>query len=742
MSLLPVLWRPWMPVLTIAGIAVVLGALAIYACGRSWRRVGARSLVVLAMRLAGVVALAVLLLGPSRERPVATSGERPKLTVLLDTSQSMTTADCGQQSRISHAVATVFDPQRLEILNRDCDVELEGFDTTVRPLKIGDVASRPDAFALGRETRLAEAVSTVVGRSQGDGHAILVLSDGRDTSGEPIQRAGSLAADRKIPIFTMPLGGPSSAPDAALMAMAMQDSLLPDETGNILVRIYQSGLTGRTGRVKLKLGEHVETFSVPFQQHDFAEIKIPIRQKTAGQYEYLVSLDPVGDEAELANNAQPVFVEVMNRRLRVLVIEGEPYWDTRFICQTLRKDEQIELVQLTQIGERKRETIVARAGAEISRLPLNAEEWSRYDVVMAGRGLERVLDDRTARGLAAYVEAGGQLVLARSRPYDATTDEGRAISRHLAPVEPVRWGDEWLPAARIQLAPSGRTGSWISVEKTRLDPDDAFRRLPPLEEIQRVASMPPASIVLAETLPADGGEPQPAIVRMQVGRGATVAILGEGSWKWSLLTPNNHDLRGFYDIFWSNLVRWLAFGGDFPPGQQASLQLSRRSVRLGDDLTIDVAYRFAPDGAAAPSLELTSPGGETRPLVAKRLPGPLPRYRATLQTDAAGVHHVTASTPGLTPAEMTARFNVYDVNRERLNASADPLTLKMLSDLSGGAVTEPESFEELGNQLASHRRSMETPPQIEFIWDQAFVMWTLLGWMAAEWLIRRLLGLW
>jgi hypothetical protein len=742
MTDLPILWRPWMPVLTIAGIAVILIGLAVFACVRSWSRVGLRSLIVLAMRLAGVVTLTVLLLGPSRQLPTSTSAARPQLTVLLDTSQSMTTADCGPQSRIAHAASTLFAPKRLEALQRDFEVELEGFDTSVRPLPIAEVHKRPDDFALGRETNLAESVSSVINRSQGEGQAVLVVSDGRDTSGEPIQRAAALAASRKIPVFTMPLGGASSIPDAALMAMAMQESLLPDEPGNLLVRVYQSGLSGQIGRLRLKLGETVETFPLAFTQQDFAEVRLPIRQKAAGQYEYLVSLDAVGDETEVANNSQPVFVEVMNRRLRVLVIEGQPYWDTKFLCQSLRKDEQIELVQLTQIGDRKRETLVARGSGEISKLPATADEWSSYDVVIVGRGLETVLDDRTSRGLVAFVEAGGQLVLARSRPYDETTDAGRAIGRLLSPVEPVRWAAGRLPASQIQLTTSGRTGSWISAEKTQLDPDDAFRRLPPLEEIGRVASLPPASIVLAETLPADGGNALPAIVRLPVGRGATVAILGEGSWKWSLLTPENHDLRGFYDIFWSNLVRWLAFGGDFPPGQQASLQLSRRSVRLGDELTIDVAYRFAPEGAAAPVLELTSPTGETGQLVAKRLPGPLPRYRVTFKADEAGIHHVKATTPGLTPPELTARFNVYDVNRERLNASADPLSLKMLSDLSGGAVIEPESFSDLTDQLGKHRRSMEVPPRIEFIWDQAFIMWMLLIWISLEWLIRRLLGLW
>ncbi|HVJ84826.1 MAG TPA: hypothetical protein VM452_04230 [Caulifigura sp.] len=737
-----ILWRPWIPVLSITGLAVILVGLAIFACVRSWSRVGARSLPVLVMRILGVIGLTVLLLGPSHQVTTPQSTLKPKLTVLLDTSQSMRTADCGQQSRIAHASDTVFDPQAFQQLTSEFEVLVEGFDTAVRPLNPQEVRSRPDDFALGRETHLAESITNVLGRSRQDGEALFVISDGRDTSGDSVQRAAALAAEQRIPIFTMPLGGASSAPDAALMAMALQDSLLPDEPGSLLVRVYQSGLSGQKGLLRLRQGETSDTFPVEFTQHDFAEIKLPIRQKTAGQYEYQVSLDPIGGETELANNSQPVFVEVMNRRLRVLVIEGEPYWDTKFICQSLRKDEQIELVQLTQIGDRKRETLTARGSGEISRLPGTAQEWSTYDVVILGRGLETILDDRTAIGLRSFVEAGGQLVMSRSRPYDAESDRGRQLARLLTPLEPVRWSDEELPPSRLQLSTSGRTGSWIAAEKTSIDPDDALRRLPPLEQVDRVASLQPASIVLAETLAADAADSAPAIVRMPLGRGATLVLLGEGSWKWSLLTPENQDLRGFYDIFWSNLVRWLAFGGDFPPGQQASLQLSRRSLRLGDDMTIDVAYRFAPEGAAPPSLELTAADGKTQPLILKRLPGPLPRYRVTFEPETAGVYLVKAQTPGLTPPELTARFNVYDVNRERLNASADPLALKMLSDMSGGAVIEPTKFGELQAQLARHRRSMETPPRIEFIWDQAFFMWTLLCWIAAEWLIRRALGLW
>ncbi len=139
---------------------------------------------------------------------------------------------------------------------------------------------------------------------------------------------------------------------------------------------------------------------------------------------------------------------------------------------------------------------------------------------------------------------------------------------------------------------------------------------------------------------------------------------------------------------------------------------------------------------------MQGPSGQTLEFPMRRLPGPLPRFRLDFTPEFAGVHSIRASMPGLTPPELTSRFNVYDINRERLNASADPLTLRMLSDLSGGAVIDVRNPGQLLTKLDRHHRSLAIPPQVEFVWDQAFIMWTLLSWIAMEWFLRRAMGLW
>jgi len=93
------------------------------------------------------------------------------------------------------------------------------------------------------------------------------------------------------------------------------------------------------------------------------------------------------------------------------------------------------------------------------------------------------------------------------------------------------------------------------------------------------------------------------------------------------------------------------------------------------------------------------------------------------------------------PLRQSQRFNVYDTNVERLMTAADPMTLRILAEHSGGRFYEAEQAADLVNQLRLFRMSQQVPPQLEYVWDQGAIMVLLLLWGGSEWLLRRLSGL-
>ena len=118
-----------------------------------------------------------------------------------------------------------------------------------------------------------------------------------------------------------------------------------------------------------------------------------------------------------------------------------------------------------------------------------------------------------------------------------------------------------------------------------------------------------------------------------------------------------------------------------------------------------------------------------------------PRFRASLEPETVGVHEVILSSPGMTPAQQQRKFNVYKVENETFDTSANPLVLRMLSEHTGGECFEPDQADAWMAALKRQYQSQQLPPRREYIWDHWTVMAALLSWMGLEWLLRRRVGL-
>ncbi len=742
-------WQPAISPMQIFGAAGVVAALAIFAYARTFRARKLGSAALLLMRLAVIAALAVVLMGPSAVPPRTEQLRRPEMHVLLDTSASMQTEDCDGLSRIEFARQRWLSPARRRELADGVDLRFYRFDGELRRLGEGELDRPAAALADGQVTRLSECVRNgVLSVAQGSREtALLVLSDGHDSDDTPTQPVALLARARGVPVHAVCLGGPSLRRDLVLVALPEQRYLFEGETGHVVAKVHQAGLQRAATQLHLRFAGEDLTRPVRFDGERTVTLRLPIKAAQAGLHRCELSVDPVAGEAEQGNNSQSVFLEVTGKRIRVLLLEGEPYWETKFIAQSLRKDARVELVQITRLSEQKTETIVTRAEQQTTRLPASPEEFARYSVVVLGRGLEHLLTPQTVKLLSSFVaDQGGHVVFARGRAYDEQTAQGRQLGRDLAVLEPVVWGRGQLNNLALSLTPSGRASPCFAFTGAAADAHQAVARLPGFTVMPAVAREKAATIVLARALPRGraataGEEGVPALVSMNYGRGRVVAVLGEGLWRWGMLPPELAKYDGLYDVFWSNLIRWLAMGSDFLPGQNVSLRLGRSSVRLGDPVLLDVVCKLAPQAGFQPSLKVHAPDGKAHDVLLKRQAGAASRLQGEFQAGQKGVHRVVLDSPGSNPPQIERKFSVYHVDFERLDSSARPRAMQMLAQQSGGLSLAADEPAKLPKALARLRALQEVPQRPRFLWDKGLLLAMLLMWAGAEWLLRRKAGL-
>lgn len=746
-----ILWRPYFETVpTLTCMAVLLG-LAVWTCVRSTGQNRVVIVLTLAMRCGLIGTIGLFLMGPSAVRQAIESTEKPVLRVLVDTSASMQTPDMNGMSRFDFIGKRWLTPARLQELRETYRIEILMFDESLRATG-SDLIYRPGSVAAtGGESHIAQSVSDGVmmpglsgGTSEGGNGAMLLFSDGRDTLDAPMQPVGRLAISRSAPIYTVPLGGPSISRDVAVMAVPQQPYLFADEPGTIAVRVLRSN-TGPGGAVvHVEQSGEVQAFPVTFDDRDTASVDVPISQSEPGTYEYRVWVDPVSGEVDETNNTQPVFVEVTAKRLRVLLLEGQPYWDTKFLAHALRKDSRIELTQVTQVSRDKRETIVSQQGTK-AELPDSLEALGRFDVIILGRDILNVLEAQTVSLLPRYVsEHGGRLVFARGRAYDTTMYTQRSVREAFSVLEPVIFGEGELHNQQLELEATGMMHPPLNPASSPDGSVNAGEVLPTLLRIPVIKREKAAARVLARCYPpgaATGtGMGQPAIVTMPYGQGVVVAVLGEGLWQWGLRPRNNTRKDAAFDRFWMDTVRWLALGSDYQPGKPISLQLSRLSVQAGDPIHIDLVSRDGFDNLDA-QVTIEGPDGEQLTAALAPVGGSTTHRRAEVHPDKPGVYRVTAHNAQSPDETIETKFNCYDIDIERLHSSANRGALQTLSESSGGRCLSPDDPDELAKILSRQRAAALNPPKPYYLWDQGWLLTAVLAWAGMEWIIRRSGGL-
>ncbi len=757
--------------------ASLIAALWLYVWPRRGKRErlgGKAALILLGLRLAAVAVVGWMLAGPVITQATETQQQRARVMLLLDTSLSMAEEDVrvgGERISRWDAIAERYlDPQYIAAVQEQAELEGFAFDREVRAIvpRLGrdlePVGQATHLYAALREAALRGERGYWVAGDRPDGGIMLVISDGHDTSGEGPESAISMLAERGWRIFSVPVGRETEGPDVAVRAWADSPRLLEGQSTQLRASITGPGAEGRNVQVNLlHEGRRVDGTQVMLDEHGRGEARFTIRPEAeqAGEvklHAYEVVAEPLPGERHTANNRAPVFVQVSRERMRVLVLDGRPSWDTRFAIRALRGDAQVELMAIHALGEQR--VSITRYhpeqadagpgddGAATTRYEdsaaLDADAFSRFDIIVLGRAVERLLDESALDRLGSFIEQdGGSLVLAAGRPFETDTDRGRAAMSRMAELLPVEWGTEAVSRLQLELTPPGRTEPVLDMAEFG-DTDIVLSRLPAMRAATRVSQARAASIILAEQRPA--GEQGPAMAAMayqNVGAdGRVFAILGDGMWQWSFLPPGLEEYRSLYEVFWSRLMRWLALGDEFLPGQDVSLSLDRTIARRGQDVEVEVATRIEADDFD-PQLTITSPEGETTTLSLTPVGDSGRRFGGRIHAAQAGVYEVELSAAlaqDQPPVKLNRRFAVREASEELRDPSADRAAMESLAEATGGRVLELDQRETLLEDLQDRERLAKGDPVVVDAFDQPWLLWLALLLLSTEWFARRRMG--
>ena len=754
---------PYIPLALWVPLAVTAGALLAWYGAASRRRLAPRRWPwVMALMTLVVAVPLVILLNPTWLERIPPPAGKPLLTILVDRSASMGTRDVeGKQSRYESACGTAAEMARQ--LQDRYEVRVSSFAEDCTPADPDQLAKKTPE---GEATDLAAAVEQSLEADRPQGQAIVVLSDGGHNAGGGVGRVTESATRAKamaVPLFVHTIGGESGVRDLQVSLNMPQELAFIGQRVPVAVSLRQRGSLGRRTQVSLVYeGKVVEKRDVDLKPDGATEALFHVAQPTAGLYRYEVKADPLPEEVTELNNTATLLLRVVDQPIRILLLEGKPYWDTKFLIRTLTADQAVELTSVVKMAEgrllerktARRDTPGAGAAKAGAAKPAEskgqAEQWSirkdaaqvlaepealaGYQIVVLGRDSEVFLTDQAMVRLKKWLtESEGSLVCFRGPP-------ASQIGQRLGELMPVRWTPGRETRFRVRWTQVGQALRWLPA---LADDQDALASLPSLAAVARPERSASLAQVLAASAAGSEGQDLPAITYQPVSNGRVVVIEGAGMWRWAFLPPQYQRHDDVYAVLWRSLIRWMVANVGLLPSEQIALRTDKVSFSNTEGVTATLLVRQHAAGAKPPQVELTG-GALSQPKSFSPVPsGSDPgQFRVAFGKLPEGRYWAKVAGDWGTKSSTVAAFDVRGNLAERLDVQAQPNLMRRIAEKSGGAVLEAVEPKRLAEQFDAHLA--QTRPERatrSTAWDRWWVLAAAMCLWGAAWGLRRWSGL-
>jgi uncharacterized membrane protein len=724
---------PWLSALLFAVFAV----LCVLGVRQALRvQVASRGLSLAGLRVLTAAAALLFALQPQcvAERVQNVEG---RLAVLFDASRSMSVRD-GGTSRAQRA----FELFQRWSSQKGVSFDLYTFGGEAKPARGSELSA--EQLAIEDQTRIQRALERVTSDLDEELGAIVLVSDGADLSPNwSPQQLSHLG----VRVHTVALGAAAGAADDAVLAAKADAVAFLRQSAQVEVTVRSTRPSPEPLVVSLRQeGQVVSEGTAELDSEGMGKVVLPFTPSRIGRAVYSVSIPVADDDAVPENNERAVLVRVTRDKLRVLLLCGAPTWDTRFLRAFLKADPATDLITFFIL--RTSNDLTMANAEELSLIPFPTDELFRehldsFDVVIF-QDFNYAPYQVTAYlpRIREYVLRGGAFaMIGGSRAFGGGGYERTPIA-DILPVE-MAPGVHALVEGTYQPTIVEQTARHPVIE---LVPDPAqnvkgWSELAPLAGANKLLAVrEDAQALLSHPTEKDAaGRPMPVLAVGSAGRGRTLALAADSTWRWSITTAGLRGDASGYERFWDRALRWLARDPlldpahvetdreRYGPGAEVQARLRVRDARYQPLAEREVDLLVLDNGGAVQSTQRRTTDGEGAAVAELRAPHQPGAYRLVVR-DAQGDAIL---------AEQG--FAVEAGGDELADPRPRPDLMREIAKVTGGSAYDHGRAPELDAFDRTRTRALGTDISSPFATPWFFAL--LIALFGVEWVLRRAWGL-
>jgi len=629
----------------------------------------------------------------------------------------------------------------------------------------------PPLVADGLGTDLAQALQGVLDDGD-DPSAIMLITEGQHNGSKDPREIAARAGELGVPIYVVGVGDPRPPKNLAVTEVYVRERAYPNEPFEIesVLQTTDREQTQLPAQVEVRLlqqrvdpqGQAGDTETVQSIQVDVPDgggrVRVDFDHvlNLPGEYVYTVEVESVDGEVELTDNARSSSqLEVVDSRVKVLLVSGLPSWDYQQVQRLLQRDSTISLSCWLQSMD---ETRPQEGDEPISRLPRSIEELGQYNLVIMMDPNPQEFDRSWVDLLKDYCryKAGGLLFVGGPHFTGEFVTMNRL--RDIRELLPVRLGDnEFIDSIQaLASAKDNQAGQMLPVGHNLDHPAMSFRSdTVQTEQIWNsmpgvywnfpaIAAKPTARVLLelGDQVNSEGN--QPLLVDGRFGAGTVMYMGFQDTWRWRSVGVQAQ----YFDRFWIQMVRYMVENRSLQGSRRGFIDAEKNEFELGDRITLIgrvLDSSFKPLTESTLTTLVKSEDGRVQKVDMKMLPQQEGSYEAIFVAQRTGSYQATIEIPNASEEDDLIEPISFRVVPPNAESGAWWLNEKLLTEVaerSGGKYVSLAQISDLPAQLPASSRRVELNSPPKPFWDiNPTLRWLTLGLpvvlLSIEWILRK-----
>ena len=614
----------------------------------------------------------------------------------------------------------------------------------------GDDAS--DSFEAAQETESSEENQASKANQRA---AIVLLSDGRDNSGDSPLDLAKRARHLGTSVYTIGMGSEDELVDVSIVSIEHPSNVAAEGLMSGTIELEQFSLENQSLNVQVETADgkvvwqkqvvasKSNRMSIPFDINIQTLVKQIGSEAPRGINRNAVVLDLRASvsvdnrntsDANARNNTKAFRVAASTRDRRLLILDGSSRWETRYLRNLFRRDPSWK-VDMVVFGPGTDQPQIVR-GESPGQFPATAEAIARYDAVVMGELPADQFEVFDGDLIRHFVSRGGGLIL-----IDGPYGELRQICE-------TRFGD---------LVPVRYTGGTVSdvksVRPTRVGSDQPLMSLMsnqqhsielwnvlPAPRIANATHVKPGGEIWGALVDQRGNE-SPWLTTSLFGSGRVFHLASDQTWRWRYKVADRIHAR-----FWNQLVTAVMQPPYSASDDYISIGTNKIEYRNGEPIVIRVRVQ-GPNGSPISDATVDALVMRENQIVATV---PLliddanrGSYRGEAALTDSGKYDIRIRVSGFDTQAIQASTPIWVFPKDSTEwsrISLDRETLEAIANQGGG-----EYFHESNaSSVLEKLRPLSSGQTVEsefLLWQSYYWFVAIVALLAAEWLLRKRSGL-